>query len=161
MQQGRLPPPYGRADDQSSITYKHKLINCGPCVCLTVIAVVAVSVVAIILSVVASGAGSAHFGTHVYKISGDVLNAPFGQSLNGNGGVLAMTMPDTTDFYHRTFAMTDISGGAHTFTLPGGVTFDGGFTVATFNGVAGSTLVYRRVSATRVVVVSSDGVAFS
>lgn len=140
---------------------KHRLINCGPCVCIVVVLISLAVTVAVILAAIAIKASYTHYGTHVYQVSGPLLSAPFGQGLDGKGGILAMTLPDTTDFYDRTFIMTDLHGAAHTFTLPAAVLFDGGFTTATFDGTAGSTIVYRRVTATRVHVISKFGVVLS
>jgi len=141
-------------------TNKRK-INCGPCVCVTVVLVSLGVIAACILAAVASRAAYAHYTTQAYKVSGTVSSSPLGQGLAGSGGILMMTLPDSVDYYDRTYVMTDLSGAPHTFTLPVGVFFDGGFTTATFDGTEGSTFSYRRVTATRVHVISPYGVSFS
>ena len=59
------------------------------------------------------------------------------------------------------YTIVDGSGHAHSVTLPLGVTFDGGFSTATFNGVKGSAIVLTVVSDKRVHVQSTFGVTLS
>lgn len=150
------------ANDQGFSSLEGKRpINCGWCICLTTFIVAIAVIVCAVLAAVSLSAAYAHYGTRVYTTSGELRNTPLGQTLDGNGGVLTMTLPDKTDFYDRTFVLADKSGAAHTLTLPAGVFFDGGFTTATFDGTVGSALVYRRVTQVRVHVLSQFGVALS
>jgi len=147
-------------------TYEHDhWINCSGCACISLVGGIALIILALIIGAVALSSAGVHSQTLVYKQSGALHNSPMGQTLNGNGAPLAMTLPtDLSDFKDITYTITSSDAAAHTVTITAGTlttTFDGGNTIATFDGAQGSTMVYRIVAADRIHVVSTFGVTLS
>ena len=142
-------------------------IKCGGCACVTISAIVIAAIVGIIIAAVALGYGGASSQTRVYNQSGLLRNTPYGQTLDGSGSPLGMTLPnnlETSGFVDVTYCATSRDAAAHTITFEAGSltpTFDGGFSTATFDGNPGSTICYRPVAPDRVHVVSVFGVALS
>jgi len=165
-----LGPEIGENGEGGSDTFDSDLdrpIKCGGCACFTISLIVIAAIVGIIIGAVALGYGGASSQTRVYNQSGALRNTPFGQALDGSGSPLGMTLPnnlETAGFTDITYCATARDAAAHTITFEAGTlspAFDGGFTTATFNGVAGSTICYRPVAADLVHVVSVFGVVLS
>ena len=137
-------------------------IKCGGCACVTIVLLTLAIIALTLVSALALNNAANHNTAKVYSASGELQPNPFGQLLSGGGSPLAMTLPDdVADFLHKTYSMTSIDNQTHVLTLPTGVTFDGGLTVATFDGQIGSSITYRPVLASKIHVVSVFGVTLS
>lgn len=136
-------------------------INCGGCVCLTVILVVIATIAFGIMTIVISSTTYGYNNYRVYTTSGSLHSSPHGAILTSTG-LLTMTISFPKDFVSAVpYTISDGSGHAHTITLPTGTTFDGGYTTATFDSVKGSTLSFVVVSATRIHIISKYGVTIN
>lgn len=144
-----------------------KPIYCGGCGCVTIVILTLAFIASCIILSVVSTEAHKHSSSYVYKQSEELRNSPFAHHLDGSGAPLAMTLPNdltVTKFLDSTFSVTAQDAAAHTLTITLGAlptTFDGGFTIATFDGNVGSTITFKVVAKDRIHIISAFGVALS
>lgn len=131
-------------------------------------AIIAISVLAIIVAAVAIGlAGFAishnnnESGPRLLYISGPLPSTPFVTYIDQAAAPLAMTIPLGGFAAGNVYRIWSRTAQPHTLTLQGGATWDGVKTVATWSGAIGDGLVFEFLDSTKVGLHTVKGVVFS